>query len=43
VLSDFFAPVADVRPGLARLRHDRHETILLQVLDHDEVEFPFEK
>jgi uncharacterized protein (DUF58 family) len=43
VVSDFFAPVASLRSGLARLRHDRHETILLQVLDHDEVEFPFQK
>ena len=32
-----------LREGLARLRHDRHETILLQVLDKDEIEFPFRK
>jgi uncharacterized protein (DUF58 family) len=41
VLSDFFAPVGALREGLARLRHDRHETALLQVLDRDELEFPF--
>ena len=43
VVSDFFAPVATLRQGLARMRHDRHETVLLQVLDADEVEFPFKK
>jgi uncharacterized protein (DUF58 family) len=42
-VSDFFTPVARLREGLARLRHDRHETIVLQVLDRAEVEFPFRK
>jgi uncharacterized protein (DUF58 family) len=42
-VSDFFTPVQRLREGLARLRHDRHETILLQVLDRDEAEFPFRK
>jgi uncharacterized protein (DUF58 family) len=41
VVSDFFSPVQQLREGLARLRHDRHETILLQVLDRDEMHFPF--
>jgi len=40
-VSDAFAPIPAIRQGLARLRHDRHETILLQVLDPDEVAFPF--
>lgn len=43
VVSDFFAPVAKLREGLARMRHDRHETVLLQVLDPDELEFPFKR
>ena len=43
VVSDYFAPVSQLRQGLARMRHDRHETVLLQVLDADEVEFPFQK
>jgi uncharacterized protein (DUF58 family) len=42
-VSDFFTPVQRLREGLARLRHDRHETILLRVLDRDEVAFPFRK
>ncbi len=41
VITDGFTPVARLREGLARLRHDRHETIILQVLDRDEIEFPF--
>ena len=43
VVSDFFTPLPRLREGLARLRHDRHETILLQVLHPDEVEFPFRR
>ncbi|HEX8914497.1 MAG TPA: DUF58 domain-containing protein [Humisphaera sp.] len=42
-VSDCFTPVARIRPGLARLRHDRHETIVIQVLHRDEVEFPFKR
>lgn len=43
VISDFFSPAAMFRDGLARMRHERHESVLLQLLDRDEVEFPFEK
>jgi len=43
VISDLFWPEAAVREGLARLRHDRHETIVMRVLDRDEVEFPFRR
>jgi uncharacterized protein (DUF58 family) len=41
VVSDFFVDVAHVRRALARLRHARHEAILIQILDPDEIEFPF--
>jgi uncharacterized protein (DUF58 family) len=41
VLSDLFVPADRLRKGLARLRHDRHEVIAMQVLDPDELEFPF--
>jgi uncharacterized protein (DUF58 family) len=41
VVSDFFADVAKIRRALARLRHARHETILIRVLDPDEIDFPF--
>jgi uncharacterized protein (DUF58 family) len=43
VVSDLFTPLPRLREGLARLRHDRHETIALQVLHPDELEFPFRK
>jgi uncharacterized protein (DUF58 family) len=42
VISDLMVPSAKVREGLAHLRHDRHEVIVLRVLDRDEIEFPFE-
>jgi uncharacterized protein (DUF58 family) len=42
-VSDCFQPVADVRRGLSRLRHDRHEAIVIQVLHPDEVSFPFRR
>ena len=41
VVSDFFTAAAAVRRALARLRHARHEAILIRVLDPDEIEFPF--
>lgn len=41
LITDAFAPVVELRKGLARLSHDRHETILLQIIDPAEIEFPF--
>jgi len=41
LISDYMGPSAQVREGLAHLRHDRHEVIALRVLDRDEIEFPF--
>lgn len=41
VISDLFAPIERLRHGLARLRYDRHELLALQVLDPDELDFPF--
>jgi uncharacterized protein (DUF58 family) len=43
VLSDLFTPVERLRSGIAHLKHDRHEMIVLRVLDRDEVEFPFRR
>lgn len=42
VISDLLTNVDDVIAGLQRLRHDRHDVVVLHVLDHDEIEFPFE-
>jgi uncharacterized protein (DUF58 family) len=41
VLSDFFSPIDRIRGGIARLRHEGHEIIAMQVIDPDELEFPF--
>lgn len=41
VISDLFESADPLRKGLARLRYDRHEVVLMQVIDPDELEFPF--
>jgi uncharacterized protein (DUF58 family) len=41
VISDVFTPIPKLREGLAHLLHDRHEVIVLRVLDSDELTFPF--
>ncbi len=41
VISDFFTPIPPVTQGLAHLAHDRHEVLVLRVLDADELSFPF--
>lgn len=43
LLSDVFNPIPRIRPALARLRHDRHEVIVMRVLDADETTFPFRR
>lgn len=41
VLSDLLADVNDLVTGLQRLRFDGHDVLVLQILDYDELEFPF--
>lgn len=41
VISDLLTGAEDVIRGLERLRYTRHDVIVLHVLDHDEIEFPF--
>lgn len=41
IASDFFLSPAMLNTQLARLRHRRHELMLIRVLDPDEMEFPF--
>jgi uncharacterized protein (DUF58 family) len=41
IISDFFEDVASVRNALARLRHRRHDVVLLQTLDRQEMRFDF--
>ena len=39
ILSDFFADLDDLKQALQRLRYDKHEVVLMQVLHKDELEF----
>lgn len=41
LISDLLDPADDVISALHHLRHRRHEVLLLQVLAHDEIAFPF--
>jgi uncharacterized protein (DUF58 family) len=41
LMSDMLGPVQDILTGVKHLRHRRHEPVLLQILDHAELTFPF--
>jgi uncharacterized protein (DUF58 family) len=41
IISDFFESLEAVRSALARFRHRRHDVILLQTLDRQELRFDF--
>lgn len=41
LISDLFDDADDLIRGIRHLRHRRHEPIVLHVLDHAELEFPF--
>ena len=41
IVSDLFTPIQQVREAFARLNYERHETIVIQVIDPDEQQFPF--
>ena len=41
IISDLFDDVESIRQALARLRHRRHDVILLQTLDKEELNFSF--
>jgi uncharacterized protein (DUF58 family) len=42
LLSDLFDEPANIQNGLRHLRHKKHEIMVLQILDPQEIEFPFE-
>ena len=42
LLSDCFDDLASIKKGLRHLRYRKHEVILMQVMDPQEVDFPFE-
>lgn len=41
IVSDLLTSADDVIAGLQRFRYGGHEVLVLHVLDHDEIEFPF--
>lgn len=41
ILSDLLTDVDDIIRGLQRFRYGRHDVLVLHVLDHDELQFPF--
>ena len=41
ILSDLLTNVDDIIRGLQRFRYGRHDVLVLHVLDHDELQFPF--
>jgi uncharacterized protein (DUF58 family) len=43
IISDFFEDVATIRAALARFRHRRHDVILLQTLDRQEMRFGYDQ
>ena len=43
IISDFFVDPDQIRAAFARVRHRGHDLIAFQVVDRDEVEFPFER
>lgn len=42
LLSDCFDDLESVKKGLRHLRYKKHEVILMQIMDQQEVDFPFE-
>ncbi len=42
IFSDFFASPEEIESSVQRMRYNRHEVVLFQVLHHDEIEFPFD-
>ncbi|RME88105.1 MAG: DUF58 domain-containing protein, partial [Planctomycetota bacterium] len=42
LISDMFDDLENILFGLRHLRHKRHDVILFQILDHDEITFPFD-
>lgn len=42
IISDFFDDIDSIKKGLRHLRYKKHEMMVFQVLDPQEIEFPFE-
>lgn len=42
ILSDFFDDIENIKKGLRHLRYKKHEIMMFQILDPQEIVFPFE-
>jgi uncharacterized protein (DUF58 family) len=42
IFSDLFGDIEDVMAGLRHFRYRKHEVVVFQILDEDEVRFPFD-
>lgn len=42
VLSDFFTDLEQIEAAIQRMRYNRHEVVLVQILHHDELTFQFD-
>jgi len=42
VLSDFFTDLEQIEAAIQRMRYNRHEVVLIQILHHDELTFQFD-
>ncbi len=43
VFSDFFTDLGHIESAIQRLRYNKHEVVLIQVLHHDELSFQFDQ
>ncbi len=43
VFSDFFTDLSHIESAIQRLRYNKHEVVLMQVLHHDELNFEFDE
>jgi len=43
VFSDFFTDLGQIESAIQRLRYNKHEVVLIQVLHHDELNFQFDQ
>jgi len=43
VFSDFFTDLTQIESAIQRLRYNKHEVVLIQVLHHDELSFKFDE
>jgi uncharacterized protein (DUF58 family) len=43
IISDFFDDLNSIKQGLRHLRYKKHEIMVFQILDPQEIEFPFEE